>query len=284
MSLTISTSTRPSDLHPEKNEDAFSSARKITRRLPLWWKRFVTIKGHVNLVLSIVVVVGISFFGFRATVLQTAIAVATTIVANSFLLKLFGKPLRWPDSPMVSGLLIALVLAPGTPWFVLVVAGVAGMLSKFLLRFQGKHLFNPAAFGIFASSFLFPSVAHGWWADRIWWLMAVLGLTVILRFRRLHLIGSFLITHVVFLVGFSLITNLGLESLPLRLMSTISPMFLLIMLPEPLTGPATTRGRILYGGLVALLANGLGLLRFSDPLVAGLLAGNLLVPLIRKIR
>ena len=60
---------------------------------------------------------------------------------------LFALPQFDPRSPLITGLSLSLLLRADEPWLH-ALAGVIAIGSKFVLRIDGKHIWNPAGFAI----------------------------------------------------------------------------------------------------------------------------------------
>ena len=138
------------------------------------------------------------------------------------------------------------------------IAAAAAISSKSLFRFRGKHLFNPATFGIiFAINFLPGTwVSPGQWGQDVaiaaWVVM--LGMLVTNRARR----GDISWTFLAFYLG---ALALRVEYFGYRwavwthqLESGALLLFAFFMISDPMTGPNDRRGRIAHAALVAAIA------------------------------
>ena len=138
------------------------------------------------------------------------------------------------------------------------IAAAAAILSKSIVRFRGKHLFNPATFGLsFGILFL-----HGTWVSPGQWgqdfaiagWVIMLGALVTNRARR----GDISWTFLAFYLG---AFAMRVEYLGQRwavwthqLESGALLLFAFFMISDPMTGPNHRRGRIAHAALVAAIA------------------------------
>jgi enediyne biosynthesis protein E5 len=134
----------------------------------------------------------------------------------------------------------------------------AAISSKTLFRFRGKHLFNPATFGVIFAIVALPGtwVSAGQWGQDIaiaGWVM-MLGMLVTNRARR----GDISWTFLAFYLG---ALALRVEYLGQRwaiwthqLESGALLLFAFFMISDPMTGPNDRRGRIAHAALVAAIA------------------------------
>jgi len=81
--------------------------------------------------------------------IATAIAVVSSLCAESIILYFKNKVFELTESSIITGLIIGFVFSSDEVWWKIALACVLAILSKYLIRSQKKHIFNPAAFGIF---------------------------------------------------------------------------------------------------------------------------------------
>src|SRR5262249_61612179 len=96
----------------------------------------------------------------------------------------FARPRIWrlpafdPRSALISGLSLCLLLRTNSLLFA-IVAAIVTIGSKFVIRFRGKHLFNPTNFGVVAMMLATGMVwvSPGQWGNVAFFafLMACLG-------------------------------------------------------------------------------------------------------------
>ncbi len=193
-----------------------------------------------------------------------------------------------PESPIITGLILSLIIGPinWIPAFAGMTEGISGitrnillltavsvlaMVSKYLIAFRKRHIFNPAAFGALAVGLLLHQGAS-WWIGSLQTFPFLLigGLLILKKIRRFELVGVFLLIEIATLILFARNDIVGL------LLSSPLLFFTFVMLVEPQTSPLRLRPQILYAILVAaffyIFGNGLG---FPYPLEAALLVGNL---------
>jgi Na+-transporting NADH:ubiquinone oxidoreductase subunit NqrB len=141
----------------------------------------------------------------------------------------------------------------------LTMAGAAflAILSKFIFKWDGKHWFNPANFGIVAALTLGDRawVSPGQWGDDSWYALLFLGLgaLVLKRVGRWDTSVTFLGSYA-FLEGVrNLYLGWTLDVLIHRLMSGSLLLFALFMVTDPRSIPNARMGRIVWAIAIALL-------------------------------
>lgn len=159
-------------------------------------------------------------------------------------------------SSLITGAILTLVLPAGlgAELAALAVSGAVAGVSKYLLAWRGRHLLNPAVVGLLVVGW--SGLGASWWwvgSEALAPVVAVTGLVVLWRTRRLAYAGSY---AVVALVAMTL--GYRLLAVPLGdaawFALTASPVLFLgaFMLSEPLTTPGRQWQRVLVGGGVGL--------------------------------
>ncbi|MBI4171061.1 MAG: RnfABCDGE type electron transport complex subunit D [Candidatus Aenigmarchaeota archaeon] len=193
-------------------------------------------------------------------ILHLVIAPLTAAVLDFLLAWLIDKRKDFPYLGLISGLIIALLLAPN-PVFAFVAAVIA-MAGKYIIRIRKRNIFNPAAFSLFVMSIF--GIVTAWWGV-LHWIVIPLGLLVAYKIRRLETSLSFLAVY--FIIFFIIKGVLPLEDYT-------AYFFAFVMVLEPVTSPATRKGKIIFGPAVALLAL---LLPLAANLPVNLFLGSLLI-------
>jgi len=128
-----------------------------------------------------------------------AVAFGTALVAELALFRLHSP--GWPNllSAYISGNSVAILLKPqGDLYWPFAVGSLISIGSKYVLRYDGRHLWNPTNFGVCALLFLASSkisiLSHQWGND--WGILLAIwsvGLLVVTRARVWHLTIGYLL-------------------------------------------------------------------------------------------
>ena len=196
-------------------------------------------------------------FNFIQLLLSACLLVGIGLLINIIFAKVFDAPTN-VESIYITALILALIINPATsiadlPF--LLWAIVLSTASKFILAVGKKHIFNPAAVGIFLASMVTTKSAT-WWIGTIYTLPVVLlgGLLITKKIKRMNLVLSFFIVSMVFTLGLSFISKTSiLLVLEKAILYTPWLFFAFIMLTEPLTTPPTFRLQVIYAGVVGFL-------------------------------
>jgi Na+-translocating ferredoxin:NAD+ oxidoreductase RnfD subunit len=244
-------------------------------------KFFSTPKGLLILVLAALVVVGLPHEGIRQAAPGLAGAVIAAAIVDAIILRLRRKRWTVPDGAILSGLFVAMVLSAQQPWRYAAITAVVAVLSKYVFRSRAANVFNPAAFAIVATFFVFHT-GQSWWgalpevAPVLQLLMVAGGLFIVDRVNKMPLVLAFL---GVFYALFSVTAFLGQPAQVSEVFRTpdlqAALFFAFFILSDPPTSPVRYRDQLVCGVLVALVSYAvfmwIGAVYY---LLAGVLVGN----------
>jgi len=208
--------------------------------------------------LSTLVIFNLGWIDFGARPVNTALAITSCLLTQIVCSRLTDTPLDL-RSPLITGLSLSLLLR--TEYALIhALAGVIGIASKFILRIDGKHIWNPAGFAIVV--LLFAAGGHVWispgaWGSSVWVasLLVFFAILVLGAARRSDIAIFFLGTHAALLLARALWLGDPL-AIPLhQLQSGSLLIFTFFMISDPRTTPDSRLGRLIFAVAVALLAH-----------------------------
>ncbi|MGI9271176.1 MAG: RnfABCDGE type electron transport complex subunit D [Woeseiaceae bacterium] len=214
-----------------------------------------------------------------------AVAILLTAQCVQFIAsRMVGLPAFDPLSALITSLSLTLLLRTDVIALAVLAACIA-IGSKFLIRFRGKHIFNPANVALVVLMFASERawVSSGQWGSAAIgaFALACLGFIVLTRARRAETTFAFLIAYAAFLIGRAVWLGDPL-SIPLhQLQNGALLIFAFFMISDPKTAPNTRGGRVLYGALVASVAYTIQFVFYepNGPIIALILSAPL-VPII----
>jgi len=238
-------------------------------------------------VLSGLLIYGLGWLHFDITPDRAALLLSTALLTQYVCTKLWGLPKFDPKSALISGLSLCLLLRTNFP-LLAIVAAVITISSKFVIRWNGKHIFNPTNFGLV---FLMVVGAPVWVSPGQWgnvayfgFLMACLGGLVVNRAARSDVTYAFLVSFAALQFGRAFLV-MQRWPVPLhRLESGALLLFAFFMISDPKTTPNSRAGRILFACLVTAFA---GFIQFGLYRTNGILWSlailSMAVPLIDRL-
>uniref|UniRef100_A0A832H3T3 Na+-transporting NADH:ubiquinone oxidoreductase, subunit NqrB n=1 Tax=Oscillatoriales cyanobacterium SpSt-402 TaxID=2282168 RepID=A0A832H3T3_9CYAN len=215
------------------------------------------------LFLSLFLTLGI---GTRDWTLHPAIivtAIATCLATQAIATWAVGGPSPHPLSPacfLLSPLITSLglsLLLRTDHYTTMVIASVVAILSKFALRVNDKHVFNPANIGIVAAILLTHDawISPGQWGEESWYALIFLGAggIVLQRVGRwdttVAFLGSYALLEAIRNVWLGWTWDVWVH----RLTSGSLLLFALFMVTDPRTIPNNRTARVLWASAIALL-------------------------------
>jgi Na+-translocating ferredoxin:NAD+ oxidoreductase RnfD subunit len=237
---------------------------------------------HVAAVIITIHVLGQVALGFHVSVPQILAAILTCAALEVALTFRARRAFVWPASAMLTGSGVALILrVPGTPddawsthkWYVFAGVAAFSLLTKYVIRYRGAHLFNPSNIGLVVAFVVLGSQRveplDFWWAPLDAWMIA--GYAVILAgglliTTRLHLLAAAATFWIALAAGVGVLAAsghcmtarwafapvCGLDYWRVIVASPEVLIFLFFMITDPKTVPAGRVGRVVFGLLVAV--------------------------------
>jgi len=240
---------------------------------------------HVAAVIITVHVLGQVGLGFWVSVPQILAAILTCAVLEIAITFQQSRAIVWPASAMLTGSGVALILRvvgtpPGQPWstyawYVFAVVAGLSLLSKYVIKYRGSHVFNPSNIGLVVAFVVLGSSRAEpldfWWAPLnvpmllAYAVITIGGLLITRRLRLLGLAGSFWITFAIALgvlaaSGHSMVARwsfapvTGFDFWRVIVTSPEVLIFLFFMITDPKTVPTGQVGRVVFGILVAVVS------------------------------
>lgn len=214
-----------------------------------------------------------------AFIFALCLSLAAALGVESLFLYFKNKKFQVTQSAFISGLIIGIVLSGDNRWWVIVLAAIFAITSKHLLRVNSKHIFNPAASGIFLSIILLGAFTE-WRGAYLWYILAPFGTYFVYKIKKLEILAGFVL---VFFTLFG-IQALILEVPLTNVLGYLNYFYLFIMLIEPKTTPVKQVGKVIFGAGAAALIFVLTELGVKfDPELCSLLVLNAFTPMLNKL-
>ena len=184
-------------------------------------------------------------------------ALGTALVAEIVLFKLHSGGFPNLLSAYISGNSVAILLKPSREvLWPFVVCSLLAIGSKYVLRYKGRHLWNPTNFSVCALLLLAPGavsiLSHQWGND--WRMVAIIwaiGLLTVTRARVAHLTIGYLVFFVVLAWFRTLFNHQPLRSELGPVTGPMYQLFMFFMVTDPRT---VVKGRGLQMIVLALVA------------------------------
>jgi Na+-transporting NADH:ubiquinone oxidoreductase subunit NqrB len=191
------------------------------------------------LFITFILLVGHLAYGILESYEKTAIAIVSALVAELVLGRIFfGKWLNLA-SAYISGISCGILVRSPALW-PFAVASVLSIMSKYVLRVKGRHLWNPSNFGICALLFLAPETVAALsvqWGNFKWPLIViwVLGSIIIWRANRIHISATYVASFFAFAFLRSYITGDSWWAEVAPITGPMYQLFVFFMVTDPKT-------------------------------------------------
>jgi len=228
----------------------------------------------------LVVALGLAIKERDFTFLRTlAIATFAATLIESLILYFTRGSFKITESSIITGVIIGYVLSSDEVWWKFVLAALLAISSKYIIVFKKKHIFNPAAFGIFLSTLLLGASAQ-WKGTYMWYVLVPFGLYFSQRIKKIEVIIGYAIISLSLFGTQAILQKVSL----LNMFGYFSYFYIFIMVIEPKTTPLDSISKYLFGAAAAALVfvfTEAGV-RFDVELFS-LLLMNVTVPLLNKV-
>ena len=209
--------------------------------------------------------------------LSLGISLISAIGTDTFITYLKTKKLILAESSIVSGLIIGYVLSSSQAWWIIALASIFAISSKHIIRFNGRHIFNPAGFGVLVAAFLLGASTE-WKGANLWYIVIPFGIYFVFKIKKQEIIASYFIASFVLFGAQALIQNTQI----LNILGYLNYFFIFIMLIEPMTTPMTYYGKIIFGSGAGILIFILYVFGIRETELVALACFNLAAPLLNR--
>lgn len=226
---------------------------------PVGWKKLFNLDSRFTppIFITCILLAGHFSFGMLESYQKTLLAIAASILAELVLGRIFlGK---WPHlaSAYITGISVGILVRSPAFWpFAL--CSVISIASKYLLRYKGRHLWNPSNFGISVLLFLagdFIASLSIQWGNFLTPMIVIwaLGSVIIWRLRRFHITGTYVVFFLLFAFLRSWMTGSPWQSEIAPITGPEYQLFIFFMITDPKTTVRSKKGQCIVVATVALV-------------------------------
>jgi enediyne biosynthesis protein E5 len=215
---------------------------------------------------TIVLLVGQLTFGFLESWSRTFLAIATAMAVEIVLARLFSG--QWPHlaSSYISGISVGMLVRSPAVWPYALCSAIS-ITSKYVLRVDGRHIWNPSNFGIVAMLLLAADTVASLsvqWGNMLLPMVVVwcFGTVIIHSLGRFHITATYVVSFLLFGLIRSLVTGHPFVSEIAPITGPMYQLFIFFMITDPKTTVRSYRGQCLVAFLVAAVEAIFRLLEF----------------------
>lgn len=209
------------------------------------------------LFITTILVVGHFAYGILESYERTALAIVSALVAELVLGRIFfGKWINLA-SAYISGISVGILLRSPAFW-PYALCSVLSIMSKYVLRVKGRHIWNPSNFGICVLLFLAPETVAALtiqWGNFIWPLLVIwiLGSVIVWRAKRIHISLTYVLSFFAFAFVRSWITGDPWLSELSPITGPMYQLFVFFMITDPKTTVKSRKWQCIVAFLVAFV-------------------------------
>jgi len=219
-------------------------------------------------------------FGILEAYQRTGLAIVTAIGAELLLGRLMLGKWPHPASAYITGISVGILVRSPFLWPYFF-ASLISIASKYVLRLNGRHIWNPSNLGVSAVLFLAPhtvTLLSIQWGNNIWPMLVIwlLGSVIVWRVGRLHVSAAYVASFIVFGLLRSGITGVPWQAALAPITGPMYQLFIFFMVTDPKVSVRSRSGQVVVVVLVALVEM---LLRLQEVIYAPFYALFLVGPL-----
>lgn len=207
--------------------------------------------------ITLILITGHFTFGILEGYLQIGLSIITCILTEMILARVvFGK---WKNlaSAYISGISVGILVRSAYLWPFAITA-LLSIMSKYVLRFRGTHIWNPSNFGISWMLMFAPFGIAGLsiqWGNNILPMLVIwaLGIIIVWRVRRLHITLTYVVSFIIFSWLRSMITGHAFLAELAPLTGPMYQLFIFFMITDPATTVKSRKGQMVVAFLIAFV-------------------------------
>jgi Na+-transporting NADH:ubiquinone oxidoreductase subunit NqrB len=216
--------------------------------------------------ITCVLVAGQITFGFLESWSRTFLAIATAILVELVVVRvLYGK---WPHlaSAYISGISVGILIRSPAFWPYALCSAIS-IVSKYVLRVDGRHIWNPTNFGVVAMLLLASDTVASLsvqWGNNLLPMVVVwmFGAVILWMADRIHITLTYVASFLFFAVVRAAITGHPVLSEIAPLTGPMYQLFIFFMITDPKTTVGPKWAQALVAFLVAAVETIFRLMEF----------------------
>lgn len=231
--------------------------------------------------ISLILVAAHFSFGILRGFDAILLAIGTSVVVELGLGRIVYGSWPHPASAYTTGISVGILVRSPMLWPFALCSALA-IMSKYVLRVKGRHLWNPSNFGLCV---LFFPAAYGLldvaplntqWGNNMWPMLVIwiVGLYVIWQVKRAHITATYIVAFVALSYVRSLVVGGSFLAEVAPITGPMYQLFALFMITDPVTTVSSKRGEMGVTVLIAVVEFFLRLAEFvAAPFYALFLVG-----------
>lgn len=207
--------------------------------------------------ITLLLLIGQLSFGMLDSYVNLLASIITAMAAEIILARFVLGTWKNLSSSYITGISVGILIRSPLIWPYILTA-LLSIMSKYVLRYKGKHLWNPSNFGVSWMLFMAPMSVAGLsiqWGSNFLALAVIwiLGLVIVYQAKRLHVTLTYVLSFVLFAYLRSLITGDSFLAEVSPLTGPMYQLFIFFMMTDPPTSVSSRKGQTLVAFLIAFV-------------------------------
>lgn len=207
--------------------------------------------------ITLILLIGQISFGILDNYANFVVSVSTAVIAEIILARYVQGTWKNLTSAYITGISVGILIRSNMIWPYLITS-LLSIMSKYVLNYKGRHLWNPSNFGVSWMLFFGSTYVAGLgvqWGNNflamgvIWFL----GFLIVQRAKRLHVTVTYVVSFILLAYVRTLINGNAFLAELSPLTGPMYQLFIFFMITDPPTSVSSKKGQILVAVLVALV-------------------------------
>lgn len=240
---------------PTKNND--TPPIETSKRSPL--AKFFSLDNRflAPIFITLILLVGQLTFGMLESWSRTFLAIGVCVGCEVVLGRLLVGKFPYLASAYISGISVGILIRSPFFWPYALCAALS-IMSKYVLRWRDRHLWNPSNFGVSAMLFLYPAAVASLsiqWGNSIWPMAIIwcLGSLIVMRLKRFHICLTYVTAFLLLAYVRCLLTGKPYGASIAPLTGPMYQLFVFFMITDPKTTVHGTWRQCLVAALIAVV-------------------------------
>lgn len=226
-----------------------------TNTLSLWLKK--NFQYIPPAFITLLLLIGQLSFGILENYSSIIASILASVITEIILARFLLGTWKNLSSAYITGISVGILIRSTLIW-PYIITSVLSIMSKYVLKYKGRHLWNPSNFGVSWMLFMAPLDVAGLsiqWGSNFFSLAVIwiLGLAIVYRAKRLYVTLSYVISFILLAYLRSLITGDTFLAEVSPLTGPMYQLFIFFMITDPGSTVSTRKGRIITVVIVALV-------------------------------
>jgi enediyne biosynthesis protein E5 len=229
-----------------------------SKAIAAFWRFFSLENRYLPpLFITLILLIGHLGFGLLESTSRTLLAIGTAMVLELVLYWLSYRKIPNLASAYITGISVGILVRSPEYWPFALTSAIA-ITSKYVLRWRGRHLWNPSNFAICAMLLLAPeyfATLSVQWGNTLWPMIEVwtLGAFIVYRVKRFHITATYVVCFLILAGLRSQITGHPFLSEAAPITGPMYQLFIFFMITDPRTTVTARWGQYLVAVLVAIV-------------------------------